>query len=171
MASEPTADNQAVAVLPGWLFLFAGLAVVAGVWLTPAWVAVREVRAERDLMRDQLAAMQRQTERYREFERAVLEDDPLVLERLAFTQLRLKPAGVSLPEVEVEGGPRRDAVGFAADASVDAWLAEPVPAPPAAPGASAVNTRLTRLTTGVLRLPLLLAGMACVVGGLWCRSE
>ncbi len=144
-----------MAGLPGWMLLISGLAIVAATVLTPTWMSLREVDWQRQVMREQIERLERQRERYAQFHAALVDDDPVLLERLAYTQLRYQPVEAMLM-----------AEADALDASIAAYLAEPAQGVlPARP--PTIDTRLVRLTTGPTRAPLLAAGLLCLVGGLW----
>ena len=145
---------------PGWLFAVAGLALIALTMLTPAWMDLERLRWQRDVMAEQVEALGKQQDRHAAFLEAIDRHDPVVLEHLAYTQLRYKPSGVEILET---AGPD--------SASISAWLSEPMPqvgrdlpeyCPP--------DTRLTRLTTGPKRLGLLAVGVICLAVSFWPKS-
>ena len=182
--------DAAVAAAPGWVFLLVGLALAGAMVLLPAYGELREAAWQRDLMRLQAQRLAEQEERYREFEAALERDDPTLLRRLAYAQLRLRPvdreplragrgggggggrgggggAGVVRPDVAgVAGYPAGLVSGE--DERVEAWLSRPLPEvgvdlEPLAP----LNTRLVRMSRGWYRLVVLAAAVLCVVAGLW----
>ena len=184
--------ERVLAATPGWMFLISGLTLLAAALIMPEWQRVEDLRWKRDLMQQQVARLNAQHQSYISFQQALKADDPIVLERLAFTQLRLKPVGKQPlvkadpdpvardPEVlltnAIQNDPRaqqsRDAQQDPTLAAVDAWLAEPLPAvgvdiaPP-----RQVNSRLMRLTTGERRFVLMIAALACLAGGIWWRGQ
>ncbi len=156
--------------LPGYLFLLGGLALAAAVLLLPTYLGLREIEFRRAVMAEQAAALEAQREGYQAFLDAVEADDPTVLERLAYTQLRLKPRGRDVIQTTGEIGQTLTVLDEAG--SVEAWLNRPppevgrdiAPLPPA-------RGRLVRLATGPLRYPALLAAGLCIVAGLMPKSE
>lgn len=183
--------DYAAAELSDWMFLTSGLTLLALALITPTWLACRDLAFQRDLMAMQLERFETQHERYGNFHAALKADDPILLERLAFTQLGLKPSGkqvLALPDLTAYGMGRDAVIGvgqtldpvaayhpdiLATSASVDTWLLEPLPklgidltAP------RTLDTRLTRLTTKEpLRIGLLAAAIACIAAGLWPNRE
>ena len=143
--------------LPGLLFLVSGLALLAAVTLVPAWIVHHEHTWRLTVMQAQAAALSEQTGRYEAFAAALADDDPVVLERLAMTHLRLGMAGKTplwVRPLEQETG------------DVGEWLSVPQPqlgrdvpryVPP--------TGRLVRLTTGPGRPALLGVSLMCIVAG------
>ena len=159
--------DRLTAALPGWLLLLGGLSLLGLMLLTPAWVQNREIAWQRDVMRLQTQHLERQQQRYQDFQNALAMDDPILLERLAFAQLRQKPVGQEL--LLPTGDGQADVLeGIDAAGSIDAWLWEKMPEvgqeiPPYQP----LDTRLTRLAQGERRLFVMTAGLLCAAGGLW----
>jgi hypothetical protein len=176
-AEQPLAA-RVLAVVPGWLFLLVGLTLVAIAVLTPGWLDCRRLAWQHALMQAQAQAMERQAQRYAQFHQALKHEDPVLLERLAYVQLRLKPADTRLVRPSEPGSPRSAIPGGGEQAQpatpaeparlpIARWLHEPLPqagqeiAPYQPP-----QSRLTRLATGDSRFALLAAGLLCGVGGL-----
>ncbi len=143
--------------LPGVMFLISGLALLAAVAVVPAWLAHHEYTWRLMVMQSQAAALSQQTGRYESFADALRDDDPVVLERLAMTHLRLGMVGKTplwVRSLEDETG------------DVGAWLSVPQPelgvdVPFYAPS----RNRLVRLVTGPGRPALLLVSLMCIVAG------
>lgn len=169
--------------LPGWLYLLAGLTLLAMALLTPTWQANCELTWQRDLMRLQAQRLERQARNYQQFHAALVAEDPILLERLVFIHLHQQPQGkqpleeagpltVAGPAAQAQASLWQDLALSSGlgelSAAVDAWLAEPLPvvgvdiAPP-----KPVNSRLTRLTQGPSRLVMLVAALACLAAGVW----
>lgn len=106
-------DRQ-LAGLPGWMLMVSGIVLLAAAVLIPAWMETRELDWQRRVMEVQIEQLHQQEQRYRGFLEAVESDDPIVLQRLAFSQLHLKPTG-SIPMGMVDGGKTPKAVLFATD--------------------------------------------------------
>lgn len=200
MPSSPASNSvfdRVLAALPGWLLLGAGLALMAAVVLTPAWLDWHKLAWQREVVEAQSEHLAAQAARYERFHVALRRDDPVVLERLAYVELGLKPAdktplpGAPLTPGLEEGGstarhhfagyrlsnglsddatPRRPTVvpPTATVGSVDHWLARPLPkVGQELPVYQPPRSRLTRLATGHSRFAMLAAGLACIVAGLW----
>jgi hypothetical protein len=183
MARESTpAAIRVLAKAPGWVFVLAGLALIAAPVLVPPWLASQRVAYQHHVLEQRAEALTRQRERYDQFLSALEAADPLLLKRLAYEQLRMKPAHPENPPAEAPGGESvpgggeqasRDSGGtqrLAADSPmvpVDAWLDRPLPrvgagiepyTPP--------RSRLVRLATGYTRWGMLGAGLLTLAAGL-----
>lgn len=114
-STDHNPTQQADAVVRGalgWLFILVGSAAVAAATLIPAYLDtldLQQARAEQALRAEMLAE---ERERYESFHRALVDDDPVLLKRLALSELRLKPAGTEV----AERGPR-DPVALVTDPS------------------------------------------------------
>lgn len=170
--------DRAASHLPGWIVLGCGLAMFGASLLVPPWLEVRALNWQLDVMRRQAEHLSRQADHYQAFHAALVSDDPVLLERLAFMQLREKPAGYTplvVPVSQAAGG-SVDASALSAGvagllleegASVDTWLHEPLPREGVDYRAyEPIGSRLIRLTTGFSRVVLLAAGLVFVVAGL-----
>lgn len=182
--SEPAPlPERVAAALPGWVLLVCGVAVAGAAVLVPSWLEVRQLRWQQEVMEMQARQLQQQASGYERFREALAADDPVLLERLAFVHLRVKPAGVSplVVPVSQRGGPGVGVLRRGADhgampeltlldpsASIDAWLHTPMPREGVDYQAyQPIQSRLVRLTTGISRLVLLVAGLCFVAAGLW----
>ncbi|MEO1236222.1 MAG: hypothetical protein AAFX76_05480 [Planctomycetota bacterium] len=159
-APEPTAatlTERCCDALPGWMCCVAGVALLGAVVLTPAWLELDEAAWRLGVMRAQARALSAQAENYAGFAAAIADDDPVVLERLAMTHLRMGAAGkTTLRVVSVDDEP----------GDVGAWLSVPQPVVGVdLPDYVTPANRLTRLVTGPARPWLLAVGLLCVVGG------
>lgn len=154
-----------VGATPGWLFIGIGLSLLALAALVPSWLACRELAWQRDVMLVQLERLQAQQQRYAEFHAAVEAEDPVLLERLAFTLMRQKPVGKEVLVYEASFG---EPILGLDGGWIDQWLREPMPA---LTSYSPISTRLTRMATGMSRLALMLAGVAALAAGVWTSRE
>lgn len=178
--------ERVVAPIPGWLLLLAGLALIALAVLVPTWAESREMQWQLGLVREQAKRMEEQQKSYTDFDHALAADDPVLVEKLAFFHLRLKPvnaeplfspwnppmqapssaklvrAGQKPGQVQPVGAPAGNVP------SVEQLLHKPMPEPGVDyPEYRPVETRLTRLTSKpATRALMLAAGICCVVGGL-----
>jgi hypothetical protein len=154
-----------VAHLPGWMFFSAGLVLIGLTVLVPLQSNLAQMQWRRDVMQDQARHLGRQVSSYTDFHSALTGDDPILLQRLAYHQLNLKPAGTD-PLAPISGqrsAAARD-TGREVGPSIEAMLYEPLPdkgQPPAAP-----NSRLYRLAQGPKRVAVLAIGLVFVYVGL-----
>lgn len=183
-SSAPTLLDRAV----GWVLLLSGLTMLGMATVTPLWLEHRQLRWQRDVMAQQAQALAEQADRYRAFEEALENDEPVLLARLAYQQLRLKPVGaIAVPAypgalpLEMPD-PRQQHVltadrhappepqplkALAADGSIESWLHEPVPRvgvdvmPP-----PEIDSYLVRMASGFRQAALLLVGVICLASGL-----
>lgn len=77
--------------LGSWLLIAVGLVLIGLPMLWPAYRQWQKVQAEHDQLEMHVEAMQQQVEAYRGYIWAVQRGEPLVLRRLAWHQLHLKP--------------------------------------------------------------------------------
>lgn len=182
MPPRPNPLDTLLTALAGWLPMLGGMTLLAMVLITPEWMGWRELVWQRDVLNLQAERLETQRSSYAQFHDALVADDPVLLERLAFTQLRYKPAGKRLMEgpwaVAGSGAgagahaPPAMSVGGAqqTDGSsevIESWLTSPQPVigrdiQPL----RGVNSRLTRLTSGPARYVLLAVAVLCLVAGL-----
>lgn len=176
--------DMLLTALAGWLPMLGGMTLLAMVLITPEWLGWRELVWQRDVLNLQSERLETQRASYTQFHDALAADDPVLLERLAFTQLRYKPAGKRLMnDLWAVAGPgdaaAYDASGRAFEATtahgqvygssevIESWLTAPQPVV----GRDilplrVINSRLTRLTTGPSRYVLLTVALLCLVAGL-----
>jgi len=188
---QDTPFSRFMDALPGWLCLVGGAVLLGLFTLTPQWLACREVAWHRDLMRLQAASLEAQLQRYQQFHLALAEDDPVVIERLAFAELRQKPAGQELFDPEpgillayhghlipdqagagVAGGGSGGVSGggaappLSAPGSIHDWLEVPNPVVgrDIAP-LPRIESHLTRISTGPFRLIAVVAAVGVMAMG------
>ncbi len=140
---------------PGWLFLLAGLAILAATVIVPAQMDLRKARWLRDRALAVEAHRQQRLERYREYLSAIENKEPSLVLSLAASQLNMIPA--DREAIPGSAHPLRDASVF------------PALEPPALelPEYHAVDSLLVRWTTDDhKRLWLIGAGALCVLVGL-----
>lgn len=159
--------ERIAAPLPGWLFLLSGITLVALSLLVPAWADVREMDWQVKVMRLQAQSFEAKVDSYKEFNAALAVDDPVLLERLAYYHLRLKPVGAQAVLLNHTAAPgsatRQERIP-----TVEELLHRPVPTPGVnMPAYKPLNTRLLRLTRNTpTRLAMLAAGLLCVTAGI-----
>ncbi|MFW6337270.1 MAG: hypothetical protein ACOC3G_09095 [Phycisphaeraceae bacterium] len=174
---------RAAEYAPGLLAVVAGTAVLSAMVLVPAHMEREEVEWRRDVMAAQAGHLASLAERYHDFSRALAAGEPVLLERLAYSQLKMRPAGKSAvplgDDAEPGGAEGYTSTGAAAAMRLDdptdihAWLSRPLPEvgrelAPHRP----VRTRLARLATGRSRIGLVVAGGVLIFGGLlWSPTK
>jgi len=166
--------------LCGWLLFLGGFAVLGAAILLPSWRTARQLAAQRSVLRLQAEHLASQQEAYGRFHEALAQRHPVLLQRLAFGHLGLKPVGTEMLGDRYGRSPDGDhssthaAVALApADASVGAWLHRPLP-PDAAriegPIGSLVvpdaGSRLGGLPFGAGRVSAMAIGTLALVIGL-----
>jgi hypothetical protein len=161
--SPHTSDSGAVvAHIPGWMFLLAGVVLVSAGLLMPAWLQVRQMQWQHRIMQLQAEQLERQASGYQQFNAALDAEDPILLQRLAYHYLGLKPAGATL----IGESESKRAADPGMVCIVQASLHHPVPrAGVDLPRPQPNRSRLARLTTGRSRLALLAAGVLCLAAG------
>lgn len=82
----------------GWLFVLVGSAAVAAAALIPGYLDTLDLQQARatEAAKAELLAQERQ--RYEDFHQALVEGDPVLIERLSISELRLKPSGTQVAE-------------------------------------------------------------------------
>ncbi len=142
--------------------LLAGVGLIGLALLTPTALQVARLRAERMAAEAEVAQLSAHTANYRRFIASVEAGDPALMQRLAWHELHLKPAGAQM--VDLIALPAQ-ATGHGA--SYEPWL-RAVHVEPAAAAASASPTesKLVRWATGRRRMVLFIAGGVLVGLGL-----
>ena len=145
--SAPMPVSRVFTHLMGWLSLALGMGMVAAIALVPPWLELRYAQWERGFIEQCSRRQFKQIENYENFAAALQSNDPVLLERLAFHHLRLKPAGavlVSMPNaitgesgirtvVNADGslssGPDTDPTAMPNEKRtlLDQWLTAPMP--------------------------------------------
>ncbi len=170
--------------LPGWLMMAAGLAVLGACLLFPVWQENQQLQWRLNLMRQQADRLAQLDRDYQRFHEAIVQRDPILLQRLAFYHLRLKPTDADLLLPVQPLTPDWSTVSLQRNLAAPSAVAAPplpvetllsthiptaldVPPPPPAP-----DTLLMRLTIGDLRPVGLSLGLVIVYLGLvWPREE
>lgn len=140
----------------GWLYLFAGLALLAAAVVIPPHDALTVERARRDAYRIHEAAMSYRLEAYSDFLMALDTEDPDLVRRIALTNFRRLPASATPVAMFPDG----------LNPSVDRWIdATLPPAPPPAPPALR-DSWLRRMATGPNRLWFIAGAFLLMATGL-----
>jgi len=181
-AETPTPLDRALAHLPGWLFLAGGVALLAVFVLLPEWQRTRALAERVEAMREQRDAVQRQLARHERFHEALAAGDPVLLERLAFTELRERPADAAVvavsdpatpdpatpdPATPADARTRKPPPEPPTPGAYRRWLYEPLPNPP--PAASATVESGPVFGSRRNRLITIIAAGCCIGLGLWPR--
>lgn len=141
---------------PGWLFLIAGLAMLASAVLIPAGEALVEARHARDRALVAEGHRVQRLEKHRAYLDALHERQPALIAQLKAIQLNRYAQGMRpLGTVEIDLG--------RASASVFEMLEPPLPGMPPEPGHRAQRSMLARLATGHPSRLWLIAGGALAV--------
>ena len=178
---KPTILRDALTLLPGWFFLLAGLATVIACLMMPALQEHRMMQWRKQTLATQVQLLENQAGIYKRFDTALAEEDPILLQRLAYTQLGLIPQGTGplqfnqpLPPIgestystqHADGWFSAHFVAFASGQDVYESVLEPGEIPPAMQPPQQVNSSLARLTTGSLQPWVMLLGLVGVTLGL-----
>lgn len=162
-SSAPTARPPIALFDPGWLYLLAGIVLLAATVLIPAMDDLAEVRLQRDRA---LALEQHRTDRlkrYQDYLGALEREEPSLVMALAASQLNEIPQDRSLILETPESTPPP------ASASVFSGLEPP---PLKLPEREPVNSILERWTSSdPSRTWLVAAGAVCLLMGLLPRSK
>ncbi|MEX2215385.1 MAG: hypothetical protein WD768_14730 [Phycisphaeraceae bacterium] len=191
---NPHPVSRAYNHLVGWACLLIGMAIVAALAIVPAWLDLQQAEWERGFIELCRSRQQETVEGYEQFALALQSNDPVLLERLAFEQLRQKPAHGSLVKLPDElasawkvrqawlaGGTPEELADAPLQpmpaASLEQWLHHPQPVVGLdyAPYVE-MDSMLIRLSTGPRRLVLLvLAGFFILCGlffpGPWVKGD
>jgi hypothetical protein len=162
--------------LPRWIYLACGMTIIALALLVKPWLDCRQLMWQKEVMAQQSDRLASRSRAYQQFHTAVVNDDPVLLEHLAYHQLSLKPIGATMLTASSPDAPHpadRWALGMLLAQEEHPPKHSPLPGrnepmPPDRPHAwQPINSRLIRLTTGPARLPLIAAGVLCLAAGMW----
>lgn len=176
------------AALPGWIYLLCGAGALASLLIIPAWLACEDLRWQRDVLRGQIDHLQATEQRYSQLHHAAVNEDPLLIERLAYVQLgytNMDRSPLVLEAPVLRGSPliamgsdqpdtpMLEAVAPAeVSACIDTWLRRQVERPVSdVPPPPQHQSRLVRLSTGSTRLAMFaFAFIAILAGVFWSKS-
>ncbi len=168
------------AALPGWLLLIAGMAITATGVFAEDWSKNHAMFWQRDIIKTQSTQIAEQKNNYVMFNTALAKEDPILLERLAMTQLRLKPEQFDVPGVSKpvllasntianlkDKGKPLQARTLPPVIPVEDLLSHPV----SHPGVNVSEYRppsstLLSICSGNSRLGVIAAGILCMLAGL-----
>ncbi len=152
---------------PSWVLLLAGIATVAATLLVGPYLENRQLAWQRDVILQRAAVGDSQRQAYDRMLAALASDDPILLQRLAYHYLRLKPAGSHLlTQRDVSQSHAIAPVGERVT-TIETWMLQGMPPQPAPPlPQSGLDERLVRLSTGPLRPMVAAAGALAIALGL-----
>ncbi|MDH3585046.1 MAG: hypothetical protein OER86_12610 [Phycisphaerae bacterium] len=151
--------------LGSWALLLAGAGLLALAVLLPARQAMLQRQAVRDRLEWTAAALEIRRANYEAFLRAARRAEPLLVQRLAWQHLHVKPVGARL----LTPGPGDSTW---ATVGVDQWVRPAALPPPPAGPAAAAPSRLQRLLTGDSRMWVVgFGGWMILCGLLLNRSD
>ena len=157
-------EKAPIAMLdPGWLYLLAGMALLAATILLPALDDLEDVRIERDRMTAIERHRAERIGRYRDYLDALEREEPALVMALAASQLNLIPQGrtIALQTPDLLSAPQRASVFPALE-----------PSPLVLPERRRAGSLLERLTGADSTRPWLIAGGAvCLLMGLLPRGD
>jgi len=151
---------------PGWLFLLAGLALIACSLLLPAMDDLAQVRYQRDRALALESHRLKRLENYEQYLAAVQREEPALVMSLATTQLNQIPAdrGLVLEPANLFSDP--------AGSIAASPLAGLEPPPIDLPERRRIDSYLQRWTSSDATRPWLMAGgVLCVMLGLLPRAQ
>ncbi len=150
----------------GWLLLLVGLTIAAIVVAMPAWLDVLDLRAQHATLKSQADLIDRQCEDHRAFRESLSQNDPVLLRRLAWHHLALKPGNVLALDSTPEQAQQLSADQWRHPASM---LSRPPAIPHPIPRSAHAQTRLARLVTGSSRPWVMALGLWLTFCGLFLR--
>lgn len=184
--SHDDSPGQADAVVGGalgWLFILVGCAAIAAAALIPAYFETLDIKQARETEAIKAQMLADEQQRYIDFHQALIDDDPVLIERLAMTELRLKPVGTDVAQhaasdpLALVGEPTNAAIqdalaGQSQMRSIENELSRPDLKQRAVIDVQLERPRETRLilaATGEYRPLLAGVGALLVLMGLWPR--
>jgi len=93
---EPGRADAIVGGALGWLFMMAGAAAVAAAALIPTYFETLDIQQSREVEAAKAGLLSEECQRYVDFHQALIDEDQVLLERLALTELRLKAVGTEV---------------------------------------------------------------------------
>ncbi|MFI4861235.1 MAG: hypothetical protein ACIAXF_11195 [Phycisphaerales bacterium JB063] len=177
----PGKVDAVVGGLLGWIFVVVGVAAIGAAGLIPAYLKTLDLQDQRRILETKADALKQEHDRYQQFHAALVDDDPVLIERLALTELRLRPVGTGVAQTRprdpaaIIDSPDPDAIRQATDlwtdtGSIEQWLSRAdLLAEPPAPAQRPRQTRLLTYATGEHRPWVAGFGALLILLGLWPR--
>ena len=106
--------DRVLAPVPAHLLIISGMLLLGMTVVMPAWMETRELGWQVALMKVQAQRLDEQEQSYRKFNDALAADDPVLLERLAYYHLHLKPAGSATLTASVANSSPQESPSIAA---------------------------------------------------------
>ncbi|MGB0767123.1 MAG: hypothetical protein ACPGYV_05390 [Phycisphaeraceae bacterium] len=94
----PGQADAVIGGMLGWLFILVGSAAIAAAALIPGYFETLDVQQARAIQAVKAQMLAEERQRYDDFHDALVDDDPVLIERLAMTELRLKPVGTAIAQ-------------------------------------------------------------------------
>ena len=138
----------------GWLFVIAGLLACGAALLVPAQQDLLHTQVQREQLDSHFMASTRQLVAYDSVLQGLLDQDPLLMRRLAANHLNLLPEGETPLLLDPAG----------ADGSFDHWVMTSTRDDEVQTGV-ATDTLLARISSGPHRLLVIAGGMLCLFIG------
>jgi hypothetical protein len=146
--------------------LIVGVGLVTAVILMPTHLENREMEWQRQFLALQAERIGEQDKAYQQSLEALDRGEPILLERLAYEYLNLKPAETTL----VDQNLRIAEDGTKETKRVEDWIRRRLPQVgvdlPPLPQLASHEARLAHVATGRARLPMLILGSALLILGL-----
>lgn len=95
---EPESADAVVRGALGWVFILIGSAAVAAASLIPAYMDTLDTRQARKELAVKAQMLADERQRYAYFHQALVDEDPVLIERLAISELRLKPVDMQVAD-------------------------------------------------------------------------
>lgn len=168
MSQQTTSSDRFLAGLSQWLLLLSGVVVLAAALLVPAWCEIRELAWQEHCLTLQARQLREQRHHYEQAADALAANDPVMLQRIAYHYMRLKPNDAEM--ILKAGNQAGHQAGHQLGADVlpiEAIVHEPVAhvgndLAPLEP----INSRLVRVTHGPTRLATAGVAIICLLLGL-----
>lgn len=94
----PGPADAVIGGMLGWLFVLVGAAAIGAATLIPGYFETLDIQEARAVEAAKAQMLAQERERYEQFHQALVDDDPVLIERLAITELRLKPVGTEIAQ-------------------------------------------------------------------------
>jgi hypothetical protein len=145
----------------GWMMMLAGVAILAITILAAPLIELRAMQHQHDMLAEKAQTLQRQHDSYTQIVEGLdaTSPDPLLVQRLAWFELHLKPVGTHPLGDRLPGDPDHGA-------HFERWESLSAARTPAAVGPDIPQSRLVRLTTGRKRPLVLVLGTVLIGMGM-----
>jgi len=163
--------------MTGWLLLACGMVLLGTSVLVPGWITATKLAQQQHMLRAQVRQLGDQEKAYRQFHAGLDQRDPVLLQRLAYRHLYLKPVGTKMllistmyPGSAIRTKPHvqetKNNSFTPVDIGVGKWLDQPITNPATETMVTEVQSRLASVVQGPARVTLVASGLICIVMGL-----